>query len=284
VFVRDKNKKDEVSASSFLFPVTNVTRKRFWNIILKLSVSLHYKMEQETNSLKQTARLAGLFYLLQVLTIGFNLGYVRSTLIVAGDAAATAANITANESLFRMAMASNIISQIFLFFFGLTVFKLFKDFNKTLATFFLTSLLLSVGIAVVNSINNFAALLVLSNADYLKAFQPEQLKALMMIFLKMSNSGVGFFEVFSGLFLISLGLLLIKSRYIPRILGILLVIGGCWFQINTFTKILIPQFYPAMITQLTMLFNALGGIPLIFWLLTKGVNEQQQINEDENRI
>ncbi len=76
-------------------------------------------MEQETNSLKQTARLAGLFYLLQVLTIGFNLGYVRSTLIVAGDAAATAANITTNESLFRLAMASNIISQLFLFFFGI---------------------------------------------------------------------------------------------------------------------------------------------------------------------
>ncbi len=109
-------------------------------------------MEQETNSLKQTARLAGLFYLLQVLTIGFNLGYVRSTLIVAGDAAAT--NISANESLFRLAMASNIVSQIFLFFFGLTIFKVFKGVNKTLATVFLTSLLLSVGIAVVNSLNN----------------------------------------------------------------------------------------------------------------------------------
>ena len=237
-------------------------------------------MKQETNSLKQTAKLAGLFYLLQVLTIGFNLGYVRSTLIVAGDAAATAANITANESLFRMAMASNIVSQIFLFFFGLTIFKLFKSVNKTLATVFLTSLLLSVGIAVVNSLNNFAALLVLSNADYLKAFQPEQIKALMMVFLRMSNSGIGLLEVFSGIFIISLGLLIIKSKYIPRILGVLLVIGGGWFQVNSFTKILIPQFYPAMITQMTMLFNALGGIPLIFWLLIKGVKEQQPISEN----
>lgn len=241
-------------------------------------------MEQETNSLKQTARLAGLFYLLQVLTIGFNLGYVRSTLIVAGDAAATAANITANEPLFRLAIASNILSQIFLFFFGLTVFKLFKSVNKTLATVFLTSLLLCIAVAVVNSLNNFGVLLVLSNGDYLKAFQPEQLKALMMIFLKLSNSGVGLFEVFSGLFLISLGLLIIKSKYIPRILGILLIIGGCWFQINTFTKILIPQFYSAMITQLTMFFNALGGIPLIFWLLIKGIKEHQPITENENRI
>jgi len=160
-------------------------------------------MEQETNSLKQTARLAGLFYLLQVLTIGFNLGYVRSTLIVAGDAAATAANITANESLFRLAIASNILAQIFLFFFGLTIFKLFKGVNKTLTTVFLLSLLLSVAIAVVNSLNNFGALLVLSNADYLKAFQPEQLKALMMIFLRLSNSGIGLLEVFSGFFLFS---------------------------------------------------------------------------------
>jgi hypothetical protein len=94
-----------------------------------------------------------------------------------------------------------------------------------------------------------------------------------MIFLRMSNSGIGLLEVFSGIFIISLGLLIIKLRYIPRILGILLIIGGCWFQINTFTKILIPQFYPAIITQMTMFFNALGGIPLIFWLLIKGVNK-----------
>lgn len=86
------------------------------------------------NSLKKTARLAGLLYLLQALATGFSLGYVRSTLIVAGDAAATANSIIANESLFRLAIVSNLFAQIFFLFFGLTLFRLFKEVNKTLAT------------------------------------------------------------------------------------------------------------------------------------------------------
>ena len=234
-------------------------------------------MEQEMNSLKKTARLAGLLYLLQVLTTGFSLGYVRSTLIVAGDAATTANNIMANESMFRMAIVSNLFAQIFLLFFGLTVFRLFKGVNKTLATVFLTSIVMTVAIAVVNSLNNIAALVVLSKADYLSVFGQEQLNAIMMLFLRLNNSGQGLLELFWTPYLFALGLLIIKSKYMPKILGILLIIASFGFPINTFTKLLIPQFYPAMFTRLAMFGGALGGIPLMLWLLIKGVKEQQNI-------
>jgi hypothetical protein len=224
------------------------------------------------NSTKNTARLAGLLWVLVGVTAGFSLGYVRPKLIVSGDATATVNNIIAFESLFRAAIVSSVLTQIFSFFFGLTIFRLFSSFHKTLATFFLTSLLVGVAIGVVNSLNNIGALLVASNPDYLKAFQPEQINGLAMIFLRLNNFGIGLLEIFTAGFLFSLGLLIIMSGYLPRVLGILLMIGACAFPINTFTKILIPRFHPELITQLTMLFNAFGPLATMLWLLIKGVN------------
>lgn len=230
-------------------------------------------------NLKKTARLAGLFWLLVAITSGFSFGYVRPRMIVAGDAAATANNIMANASLFRMAIASYILAQIFSLFFGLTIFRLFREVSKTWTNLALTAMLVSVAVAVINTVNNVAALLVLSKADYLSAFGQEQLNAMMMIFLRLNNSGLGFSELFLGLYLFSFGWLIIHTGFIPKILGILLILGGLAFAVNTFTKLLIPQFNPAMFTQLAMFANALGGIPTIFWLLIKGVKEEQQISE-----
>ncbi len=222
------------------------------------------------NSTKKTARLAGLLWFLVAVTGGFGLFYVRSNLIVTGDAAATVANIVASESLFRAAIVSILISQIFLFFFGLTLFYLFKEVNKVLATVFLTSVMMTVAIAVVNQLNNFGVLLVLSQADYLKVFSPEQLNAMAMIFLRLANSGQGLLEIFWTLYFFSFGLLIIKSRFLPKILGILLMIMSVGFAINILEKFLIPQFHPVMFTRLAMSLGALGGIPTIFWLLIKG--------------
>jgi len=226
------------------------------------------------NSTKNTARLAGLFWLLTAATASFGLVYVRSRLIVFTDAAATVNNIIAFESLFRAGIASFILSQIFSVFFGLTIFRLFKGFNKTLTMVFLTSLLVGAGIGVVNSLNNLGAVTLVTNPDYARAFQSEQLNAIAMTFLRMNNYGIGLMEIFTALYMFSFGLLIIRSGYLPQVLGILLMIGACAFPINTFTKILTPQFHPALITQLTMLFNAFGPPATILWLLIKGVKEK----------
>ncbi len=228
------------------------------------------------NADKQTARLAGLLLLLGAATSSFTLLYVRSRLIVFGDAAATVNNIIACESLFRAGIATSILGQIFSLFFGLTIFRLFKNFNQTLAMALLISLLVGVAVGTINSFNNLAALTLVTNADYVRAFQPEQLDALAMTFLRVNNYGVGLVEMFTSLYLFSLGLLIIKSGYLPRILGILLMIGACAFQVNTFTKILVPLFYPGLITQMTMFLNAFGPLGTMLWLIIKGVKKPLQ--------
>jgi hypothetical protein len=231
------------------------------------------------NSTKKTARLAGLLWFLIAVTAGFSLIYVRPKLIVFGDAATTVNNIVASESLFRASIASTILSQVLSLFFGLTIFKLFKGVDKTLAMILLTSLLVGVGVGSVNSFNNLAALVLVSNADYVKAFEPAQLNALAMTFLRLNNYGIGLVEIFTAIYLFTLGLLIVRSRYMPRILGILLMIGACAFPINSFTKILIPQFYPVLMTRITMLLNAFGAPATILWLLIKGANEQPPVSE-----
>lgn len=230
-------------------------------------------------SSKTTARLAGFLWILVGVTTGISLGYVRSTLIVFADAATTAINIVASESLFRAGIVSSILTQIFLLFLGLTLFRLFSRSNRTSATIILTSTLVAAAIGVVNSLNNIGAVTVLTNPDYRKAFQPEQINALAMLFLRLNNFGIGLLEVFTAIFLFVLGLLIIRSGALPRVLGFLLIIGACAFPINTFTKILMPQFHPALITQLTMLCNASGPLATMLWLLIKGVNEPQPIRE-----
>jgi len=223
------------------------------------------------NANKRTARLAGLLLLLGAAASGFSIVYVRSRLIVFSDAAATVSHIIAFESLFRAGIASSVLGQIFSLFFGLTIFRLFKDAWRTLATVFMTSILVGVAIGIVNSLNNLAALVLVTNPDYARAFPPEQLNALAMTFLRVNNFGIGLMELFTALYLFSLGLLIIKSGHLPRIIGVLLIIGACAFPVNTFTKILTPQFYPALITQITMMLNAFGPPLTILYLLIKGV-------------
>ncbi len=227
------------------------------------------------NLSKNTVRLPGLLWFLAAVTGGFGLFYIRSNIIVPEDAAATAGNIAASELLYRAAIVSSLFSQLFLFFLGLTLFHLFKEVNKRVATVLLASIMMSVGIAVVNMLNHFGALLVLSHADYLKAFTPEQLNAMAMVFLRLANgSGQGLLEIFWAPYYFSFGLLIIRSRFLPKILGILLMMMGVGFAINVFEKFLIPQFYPAAFTRLAMTLGALGGIPTIFWLLIKGAKVQ----------
>lgn len=230
-------------------------------------------------SAKTTARVVGFLWLLASAAAGFSLLYVRPKLIPAGEAAATVDSIRAFESLFRVGIASNILGQIIWLFLGVMLYQLFKGIDRALAMVCSAALLVGAGVGTVNSLNNIGALIVSTKPDYLKAFQPEQLNALALTFLRLNNAGIGLVELFTALFLFSLGLLIVRSEYLPRILGILLMVGACAFPINTFTKILIPQFYPVLMTQATMALNAFGAPATMLWLLIKGVNEPGPIAE-----
>jgi hypothetical protein len=135
--------------------------------------------------------------------------------------------------------------------------------------------MMTVAIAVVNTLNSFGALLVLSRADYLQVFPPEQLNAAAMFFLRMSNGiGQGLLEIFWTPLYLSFGLLVIRYGFIPKVLGVLLMIMGVGYAINILQKFLVPQFHPVMFTRLAMGLGALGGLPTILWLLIKGMRVQ----------
>jgi len=227
----------------------------------------------EINSLKKTAKLAGLFWVLSSLAIFFSLQIVHSKLFFPNDATSIAAKIIANESLYRAGIAGYLFAQLFLLCFGLTIFRLFKEVNKTWSTLFLSSILLTAALAFVNAVLKIGALLLLKKPGYLDVFQAEQINGMMMFLLRLTDSGQLFLEIFWGLYLFSLGLLFVRSGFVPKIFGGLLIIQSIIYPFNTFTKLVIPQFYPAIISQLTLIFGIIGA-PSMFWLLIKGAKEK----------
>jgi hypothetical protein len=229
---------------------------------------------------KNTGRLAGLLSVLAAVTGGFGLAYVRSKVIVPTDAAATAANLMASVSWFRAAIVGMLLADVFLLFLGLTLFHLFKEVNKRLAIVLLVSVMMTVSIAVMNTSNHFGAIMLLSGAEFLKVFTPEQLNTLALFLLRQGNgTGQGLLEIFWTPYYFSFGLLVFRSRYIPRVLGVLLMMMAVGFAINILQKFLIPQFHPLFFTRLAMSLGAFGGIPTMLWLLIKGARVQPLENQ-----
>jgi hypothetical protein len=221
---------------------------------------------------KNSGRLAGLLWVLGAVSGGFGLSYMRSRVIVPTDAATTAANLMASVSWYRAAIVGMLLGDVLLFFLGLTLFHLFKEVNRRLAMVLLASAMLTVSISVVNTFNHFAAMMLLSGADFLKVFTIEQLNAFALFLLRMGNStGQGLLEIFWAPYYFTFGLLVFRSRFLPRVLGILLMMMAVGFAINILQKFLIPQFHPVLFTRLAMSLGALGGIPTMLWLLIKGV-------------
>jgi Domain of unknown function (DUF4386) len=225
------------------------------------------------NTAKKTSHIAGLFWFLMALAGGFSMFYLRNYVIVPTDTTATIANITSSEILYRVSIVSGLFGHIFLFFFGLTLFHLFKEIDRWLANVLLASMIMAAGIGVVNTFNHLGVLVILGRPEYLKVFTDEQLNGMVMFLLRQANSsGQGLIEIFWTPYYFSLGLLIIRSRYLPKILGILLMIAGFGFAVNLLDKYLAPQFYPAVFTQLAMILSALSVLPAMFWLLIRGAD------------
>jgi len=221
---------------------------------------------------RRTARLAGLFYLIFILTFAFA-SYVRSTIIISGDAAATANNIVSSQGLFRIAFMSELISAVFFFLAAWALYVLLRPVNRNLALLFLLLNLGGVIIESSNMLNLFAPLTLLSGADFLKVFQPDQLQALAMSFLNSYSNGIMIAQIFYGAWVLPLGYLLYKSRLVPRILGILLIID--FFSIMSWFLqfFLFPGYgilsYPGLAASFV------AEVSLSLWLLIMGVKEQK---------
>lgn len=216
------------------------------------------------------ARKAAILYL-SLIPLGiFGILYVPSALIVAGDAVSTANNIVASESLFRLSIVSALLVQIVNIFLVLVLYKLLKPVNKNHALIMTVLILVAVPIAMLNELNNLAALLLLSGADYLAVFEPAQLQAQMMLFLELHNSGIFIAQIFWGLWLFPMGYMIFKSAFIPKIIGIALIIGCFGYVIDSATHFLLPEFGVTFSE-----FTAIGELLLPLWLLIKGVDVEQ---------
>jgi hypothetical protein len=234
--------------------------------------------ERTVSSTQQQARAAGVLYLLVVLSAPVGLIYVPGKLIVSGDAAATASNIRASEWLLRIGIASELIHQIIFVFVVLALYRLFKPVSETHARQMLVlGALLSVPIMFVNVLNEIAALVLVSGADFLAVFPKSQLDALAYLFLRLHGQGINVVSIFWGLWLFPFGTLVIRSGFIPRVLGVLLIIAGCANLANCFTALILPQYAPLVSPVAEPL--QLAELPIVFWLLIWGARPPAALAE-----
>ena len=223
------------------------------------------------DSLKKTARIAGALILMITVLAPFSMMYVPSTLIVPGDATATASNIMASQGLLRLGIVSDAIVVLLEVAIVVMLYLLLEPVSRTLSLISACARLSMTIVQGVNMLFYFAVLLLLGPAGYLTAFQPDQLHALALLCLDAHEHGVLLWGVFFGLHLLFLGVLVYRSGYIPRIVGPLLVFASLCYFINDFGTILLPQYRETFAT-----IGLLSSIELVLplWLLAKGVGGQ----------
>jgi hypothetical protein len=224
------------------------------------------------NSPQKTARVAAFVFLI-IFFLGMSTElFIRPGMIVPGDAAATVRNIAASEALFRLSLVSDLIRQTLLMLLPLILYQLLKPVNKTIAALMVIFALVGVSISMLNEINHFAVLLLSSNTGYLTAFKADQLNALVMFFLELRQYGTYIPQILS-IWVLLLGYLVFKSGFLPRVLGILLMLGGLCYTASAVLFFLFPN----VDATLFGLFAFVGESLFYLWLLIMGVKDQKQV-------
>jgi hypothetical protein len=224
------------------------------------------------NSTKKTARVAGALYVLNGVTGFFSIMYVPSRLIVSGDAAATASKILASEMLFRFGIVSELFCAAEFIFVVRALYRLLNGVDKRHASLMVTLGLIPLPIMVLNALNEVAALTLFRGAGFLSVFDKPQRDALAMLFLHLHGQGFVVSEILWGLFFIPFGLLVMRSGFLPRILGIVLIAVCIGYLADSLTSLLqVSQ--GAFISRVAMILTA-GELPMMFWLLIMGAKDQ----------
>lgn len=216
------------------------------------------------------ARIVGVLYLITILARIVADAFVRNRLVVSDDASATATNILAHESLFRLGFAADLIA--FASYIALTalLYELFKPVNRSLSLVAASFGLAASTVQAVSSLFHLVLLLLRGDASYLRVFTVEQLQALALAFLRLRaatyhNIGLVFF----GVYCLLVGILIVKSAFLPRILGVLMVLAGLSY---------LPFMSPPLVQSLQpyiLIFPGVGQIAFCLWFLAMGVNPQR---------
>jgi hypothetical protein len=231
------------------------------------------------NSPQKTARMAGFLYLIYIIISIFADVLGRSKLIVLGDAATTAGNIMASAWQFRIGFVSDLIAAVLFLLTAWALYVLLKPVNKNLSLLFLLLNLGGVAVWCFSDLFLIASQLLLSGADYLKVFQADQLQALAMLSLYIYKYGfLGIAQIFFGAWLFPLGYLVVKSGFLPRFLGVVLMVHCVVWLMSALQFFLFPGFIGITFVGITYLSYPLGFISefgLTLWLLIMGAKDQK---------
>jgi hypothetical protein len=217
--------------------------------------------------------MAGFLYLAFFVTFFLADNGVHSPFVGSGESAAIVENIMASEGLFRIGFVSFVLSAMFFLLSAWALYVLMKPVNHALALLVVLLNLAGVAVKCASLLGEVAALLLLSDADYLQAFRADQLQALANLFLNVFNSGFMIAQIFFAAWLLPLGYLVFKSRFLPRILGILLILDFFAILFWFFQFFLFPDYETISYPGLAISFIAEASLCL--WLLVKGVNAEQ---------
>jgi hypothetical protein len=228
------------------------------------------------NGDRRPARLAGLLYLCLTIAGIFTLVIVPGRTIVAGDAAATAAKILGSESLYRAGIAVSIFNSFLFLLLAVALYRLFMEVNASLAKLMVMLVLVQVPMAIGDAMNQLAALLLLKGEPYLAVFDAAQKNALAMLFLQINGQGTIASELFWGLWLVPLAILVYRSGFLPRFLGIYLAVNALAYVALCAVGLLWPQHF-AFANRYS--FPALMGEPAFtLWLLVMGAKPRLAIS------
>jgi hypothetical protein len=225
----------------------------------------------------KAARIAGAVYLSMVLTAPFTLLYVPSKLIVRGNATATAENILAHETMFRLAIIGDLFTHVIFICLGIALYRLLTSVNKTWAMLMVAFVLVSAAVGFLDTLNNVAALILFRGADFLSVFEKPQLNALGYLFIRLHSQGIFMNELFWGLWLFPFGLLVFRSGFLPRFIGVWLMINCFAYVALCIIALLDSDYYNAAFRwSQPVLF---GEMAIMLWLLIKGAKEPSVVEQ-----
>jgi hypothetical protein len=233
-----------------------------------------------TNNIQRSARVAGIFYLVIIIVGMFSVLFVRDQLIVSGDPAATAHHIMGSEFRWRTGIAADLLMHLCDVPVMLVVFILLRRVNKNLALLALLFNLLQTAVLVANKLNLIAALLPLGQAEYLKAFTPDQLYAQAYLAIKLHDIGFGVGLLFFGCTCLINGYLIFRSGFLPKTIGVLIQVAGGCYLVSNFTLLLAPDLAHQTFVPL-MLPCLIAELSFCLWLIFKGVDQQQWAASNE---
>lgn len=223
------------------------------------------------NTNTKTARMAGILYVLVIIGGVFAEFFIRSNLIVAGDTAATIDNLRSNEALFRLGFISDLVAHTCYFLLAFALYTLLKPVQHDIALLFLLIVVIAAPLLCLNMLNQFMALLLLTEANYLSAFTTAQVDALVMLFLDLHKYGYLIGQIFYGGWLLPLGYVVYKSGYFPKLLGGLLMVAAVGYLLDFLRAFLLPD-ADAALAGILLSPAVIGEFSFCLWLLVKGTS------------